>query len=338
MPGPPGPTEDQANALGRPPRPRASACAATCRLGPGDPLDSQAMKVGVRPAPVRGRRRRAAPGPRSPRSPATPRPAGSTACGCATTSSSARTTAIESGSTRPWTLLTRARGGHRAGSSSGRSSWRPPSGTRGLLAKMAATADEVAGGRLILGLGCGWYETEYDAFGYPFDHRVGRFEEALRIIAPLIHGERVTLRRRWSQVADDAVLPPPARARTCRSSSPPRASGCSRLTARHADAVADRLVRPAGRALDPAPRRPARGVPGREARPGHARAHRGHRRRKPGAPADEAHATWPSMPARSRTASPPGPPRVSTTSSSGMGLHTRETLTSCSRGSAASGR
>ena len=37
----------------------------------------------------------------------------------------------------------------------------------GLLAKMAATADDVAGGRLILGLGCGWHEPEYRAFDYP---------------------------------------------------------------------------------------------------------------------------------------------------------------------------
>src|SRR5687767_8994111 len=58
----------------------------------------------------------------------------------------------------------------------------------GLTAKMAVTADEVSGGRLILGLGCGWHEPEYKAFGYPFDHRVGRFEEALRIIVPLVRG------------------------------------------------------------------------------------------------------------------------------------------------------
>src|SRR4029453_311261 len=49
-------------------------------------------------------------------------------------------------------------------------SFRPP----GLLAKMTATADDVAGGRLILGLGCGWHEAEDTAFGYPFDHPAGR--------------------------------------------------------------------------------------------------------------------------------------------------------------------
>src|SRR5215475_7046851 len=48
----------------------------------------------------------------------------------------------------------------------------------GLIAKMAATVDEVSGGRFILGLGAGWNEAEYRAFGIPFDHRVSRFEEA----------------------------------------------------------------------------------------------------------------------------------------------------------------
>ena len=55
-----------------------------------------------------------------------------------------------------------------------------------LLAKMAVTLDEVAEGRLILGLGAGWHKPEFDAFGYPFDHLVDRFEEALQIIVPLV--------------------------------------------------------------------------------------------------------------------------------------------------------
>jgi len=69
-------------------------------------------------------------------------------------------------------------------------SFRPPA----VLAKMAATIDRVAGGRLILGLGCGWHEPEYRAFGFPFDHRVGRFEESMAIIEPLLEGKRVTFR------------------------------------------------------------------------------------------------------------------------------------------------
>jgi probable F420-dependent oxidoreductase len=86
-------------------------------------------------------------------------------------------------------------------------SFRPP----GLLAKMAVTADAISDGRLILGLGCGWHEPEYTAFGYPFDHRVGRFEEALRIIAPLVRGDRITVEGQWTQVRDAAIRPAPIR-------------------------------------------------------------------------------------------------------------------------------
>jgi alkanesulfonate monooxygenase SsuD/methylene tetrahydromethanopterin reductase-like flavin-dependent oxidoreductase (luciferase family) len=86
-------------------------------------------------------------------------------------------------------------------------SFRPPA----VLAKMAATIDAIAGGRLILGLGCGWHEPEYKTFGFPFDHRVGRFEEAMAVIAPLVRGERVTLAGRWIEVHDCVLLPPPER-------------------------------------------------------------------------------------------------------------------------------
>ena len=60
-----------------------------------------------------------------------------------------------------------------------------------LLAKMADTVDEISGGRLILGLGAGWHEPEYTAFGYPFDRRVSRFAEALAIIHGLLHDGEV---------------------------------------------------------------------------------------------------------------------------------------------------
>ena len=56
----------------------------------------------------------------------------------------------------------------------------------GLLAKQAATVDEISGGRLVLGLGAGWNEAEYTAFGLPFDHRVSRFEEAFTVIRTLL--------------------------------------------------------------------------------------------------------------------------------------------------------
>jgi probable F420-dependent oxidoreductase len=80
-----------------------------------------------------------------------------------------------------------------------------------LTAKMAAELDDVSGGRLILGLGCGWHEAEFDAFDYPFDHRVGRFEEAIRIIVPLLRGETVSLDGRWHHAREARLIPPPVR-------------------------------------------------------------------------------------------------------------------------------
>jgi alkanesulfonate monooxygenase SsuD/methylene tetrahydromethanopterin reductase-like flavin-dependent oxidoreductase (luciferase family) len=103
-----------------------------------------------------------------------------------------------------------------------------------LLAKMATTADAVSGGRLILGLGAGWYDAEYQAFGYPTDHRVGRFEEAIAIIAPLVRGERVTLAGRYHQVRDAVLRPPPDRRIPMLVAAEGRRM--LRLTARYADA------------------------------------------------------------------------------------------------------
>jgi len=60
-----------------------------------------------------------------------------------------------------------------------------------MLAKKAITVDEISGGRLILGLGAGWNRAEFVAFGYPFDHRASRFEEAFHIIRRLVKGEEV---------------------------------------------------------------------------------------------------------------------------------------------------
>ncbi len=61
-----------------------------------------------------------------------------------------------------------------------------------LHARIADTIDEFSAGRLILGLGAGDAISEYRAFGYPWERRVGRFEEALQIIGPLLRGETVT--------------------------------------------------------------------------------------------------------------------------------------------------
>jgi probable F420-dependent oxidoreductase len=81
----------------------------------------------------------------------------------------------------------------------------------GLLARTAAAVDELSGGRLVLALGAGWNEPEFRAFGIPFDHRVGRFAEALEIVRRLLAGERVTYDGTYETVADAVLLPPPAR-------------------------------------------------------------------------------------------------------------------------------
>lgn len=76
-----------------------------------------------------------------------------------------------------------------------------------LLAKMAVTLDEVSGGRLILGLGCGSHPPEYAAFGYPYEHRVDRFEEALRILVPLLREGQVDFAGRYHTARDCELSP-----------------------------------------------------------------------------------------------------------------------------------
>jgi probable F420-dependent oxidoreductase len=80
-----------------------------------------------------------------------------------------------------------------------------------MLAKMAATVDELSGGRLVVGLGAGWNRAEFEAFGVPFDHRVARFEEWFEVIRRLLSGERVTMQGRYTHVNDAVLLPAPAR-------------------------------------------------------------------------------------------------------------------------------
>ena len=76
-----------------------------------------------------------------------------------------------------------------------------------MLAKQAATLDEVSAGRLILGLGAGWNETEYRAFGFPYDHRVSRFEEAFTIIRTLLREGRCDFDGTYYQLRDCELLP-----------------------------------------------------------------------------------------------------------------------------------
>ena len=80
-----------------------------------------------------------------------------------------------------------------------------------MLAKQAATVDAISQGRLIVGLGAGWNRREYDAFGFPYDRRVSRFEEALAIIVPLLRTGRTTFHGEFYDVEDCVLDPRPVR-------------------------------------------------------------------------------------------------------------------------------
>jgi probable F420-dependent oxidoreductase len=80
-----------------------------------------------------------------------------------------------------------------------------------MLAKMAATVDAISAGRLILGLGAGWNEREFRAFGFPYDHRVSRFEEAFTIVRRLLREGRVDFEGAYHRVENCVLDPGPAR-------------------------------------------------------------------------------------------------------------------------------
>lgn len=106
-----------------------------------------------------------------------------------------------------------------------------------ILAKMATTVDEISHGRLILGVGAGWNEPEYQAFGLPFDHRVGRFEESLQIIKPLLREGHADFAGKYYQARNCEIVPLGPRPK-----GPPLMIGCEKgsprmlkLTAQYAD-------------------------------------------------------------------------------------------------------
>ena len=76
-----------------------------------------------------------------------------------------------------------------------------------VLAKQAATLDEISGGRFVLGLGAGWNETEFTAFGIPFDHRIARFEEAFTIIRTLLREGAIDFNGRYYSARDCELVP-----------------------------------------------------------------------------------------------------------------------------------
>jgi alkanesulfonate monooxygenase SsuD/methylene tetrahydromethanopterin reductase-like flavin-dependent oxidoreductase (luciferase family) len=85
-----------------------------------------------------------------------------------------------------------------------------------LIAKMAATFQYISNGRLIFGIGAGWYEEEYKAYGYKFPSpgtRVDELEETLLIVKSLWSNEQATLQGVHYQVVnarcEPKPLPPP---------------------------------------------------------------------------------------------------------------------------------
>lgn len=104
-----------------------------------------------------------------------------------------------------------------------------------LLAKMADTVDEISGGRLILGVGAGYHELEFRAFGYPFDHRYSRFVEAIHILHGLLKRGRLDFVGKYHRACGCELLP-----RGPRAEGPPIMIGAIgakmlRLVARYAD-------------------------------------------------------------------------------------------------------
>ena len=104
-----------------------------------------------------------------------------------------------------------------------------------LIAKAAATVDEISAGRLILGLGGGYFDPEFQALGISTDRRVDRFAEAVAVINELVRARTVDHEGEHYQIRDFAVGLAPARP-----SGPPILIGATKprmmqLAARYAD-------------------------------------------------------------------------------------------------------
>ena len=77
------------------------------------------------------------------------------------------------------------------------------------VAEDVATLDIISGGRFALGIGMGYQDADFRAFGVDKKHRVGRFEEAIEILHKSWSGERFTFKGRHFDIDDVQVLPRP---------------------------------------------------------------------------------------------------------------------------------
>jgi len=79
----------------------------------------------------------------------------------------------------------------------------------GLVAKIGATLDIISHGRLILGIGAGWYKREFDAYGIPFEGRVSRMYETVKIIKKLWTEHSVNYEGRFYKLKEAVCSPKP---------------------------------------------------------------------------------------------------------------------------------
>lgn len=108
----------------------------------------------------------------------------------------------------------------------------------GVLAKAATTIDHLSGGRCELGIGAGWNENEFRAFGMPFPeikHRLDLLEETAIVLRRLFDGERVTLKGKQVHVEDAICSPRPVQKRLPIWIGGQGEKRLLRMVARHAD-------------------------------------------------------------------------------------------------------
>ncbi|MGB4975133.1 MAG: LLM class F420-dependent oxidoreductase [Anaerolineae bacterium] len=82
-----------------------------------------------------------------------------------------------------------------------------------LLAKMVAGVDIISGGRAILGIGAGWFQTEYRQYGYEFPEqpavRIRQLDEGIQVIKAMWTQPRATFAGKYFQVKDAILEPKP---------------------------------------------------------------------------------------------------------------------------------
>jgi F420-dependent oxidoreductase-like protein len=85
-----------------------------------------------------------------------------------------------------------------------------------VLAKAITTIDHLSGGRVDVGIGAGWSQLEYDAYGIPFPPvktRMDQLEEGVQVLRGLLHGEAASLDGEWFTLRDARNEPRPVQAR-----------------------------------------------------------------------------------------------------------------------------